>query len=134
MLAKHDVNADDNLLCGQIAAAYGRHYEVVLAGAQHALLCFPRGKKSAAAVGEQVALYRRLSYQVLELSVCHSPQATLAQLRPLLYQRVTLLAGQSGMGKSSLVNLLVPHAQAATREISHRLNAGRHTTSFIRLF
>ncbi|MFP3656429.1 GTPase RsgA, partial [Burkholderia sp. SIMBA_052] len=38
------------------------------------------------------------------------------------------------MGKSTLVNLLVPDAEAATREISAALNSGRHTTTFTRLY
>ncbi len=46
----------------------------------------------------------------------------------------TLLVGQSGMGKSSLLNLLVPDAQAATREISEALQTGKHTTTDARLY
>ena len=38
------------------------------------------------------------------------------------------------MGKSTLVNLLIPDAEAATREISTALNSGRHTTTFTRLY
>ena len=48
--------------------------------------------------------------------------------------RTTLLVGQSGMGKSSLLNLLVPDAQAATREISEALQTGKHTTTDARLY
>jgi ribosome biogenesis GTPase / thiamine phosphate phosphatase len=55
-------------------------------------------------------------------------------LRPLLAGRRTLLLGQSGMGKSTLVNLLVPGAEMATQAISEVLNAGRHTTTFTRAF
>ncbi|HZX26244.1 MAG TPA: ribosome small subunit-dependent GTPase A, partial [Telluria sp.] len=44
------------------------------------------------------------------------------------------LIGQSGMGKSSLVNLLVPDAEIATREISEALDTGKHTTTFTRLY
>ncbi|MGN6704322.1 MAG: ribosome small subunit-dependent GTPase A, partial [Burkholderiaceae bacterium] len=46
----------------------------------------------------------------------------------------TILIGQSGMGKSSLVNLLVPDADIATREISAALDTGRHTTTFTRRY
>jgi len=45
-----------------------------------------------------------------------------------------MLLGQSGMGKSNLVNLIVPDAEAATREISTALNTGKHTTTFTRLY
>ena len=45
-----------------------------------------------------------------------------------------MLVGQSGMGKSTLVNALVPGAAAPTREISRALGAGRHTTTHARLY
>lgn len=53
---------------------------------------------------------------------------------PLVKNRTSILIGQSGMGKSSLINLLVPGADIATREISTVLNSGKHTTTFTRLY
>ncbi|WP_179402587.1 ribosome small subunit-dependent GTPase A [Burkholderia guangdongensis] len=82
----------------------------------------------------RLAPYRALGYDVLELSVKGRPDDTRAQLAPHLAGRSTILLGQSGMGKSTLVNLLVPDAEAATREISAALNSGRHTTTFTRLY
>ncbi len=82
----------------------------------------------------RLSLYRDLGYRVVEISVPTQPAQTLEQLAPLLAGRDTLLLGQSGMGKSTLVNLLVPQAQQATREISVALSTGRHTTSFCRMF
>jgi ribosome biogenesis GTPase len=55
-------------------------------------------------------------------------------LTPLLAHQSTILIGQSGMGKSSLVNLLVPDAAIAVREISAALDTGKHTTTFTRLY
>ena len=55
-------------------------------------------------------------------------------LAPWLAGRTTLLLGQSGMGKSTLVNCLIPNAGLRTQEISTALDAGRHTTTFTRLF
>jgi ribosome biogenesis GTPase len=46
----------------------------------------------------------------------------------------TLLIGQSGMGKSTLVNALVPDAATATAEYSEALDSGRHTTTYTRLY
>lgn len=83
---------------------------------------------------ERVALYARLGYPVLEVSARSAPEETKAQLEPLLAGQSTILIGQSGMGKSSLINLLVPGAELATREISAALDSGKHTTTFTRLF
>lgn len=55
-------------------------------------------------------------------------------LRPWLAGQVSVLVGQSGMGKSTLVNTLVPDAGAATREISTALDAGKHTTTYARMY
>lgn len=61
-------------------------------------------------------------------------QATVAALLPRLRGHHSLLLGQSGMGKSSLLNALVPQARAATQEHSIALDAGRHTTTSTRLY
>jgi ribosome biogenesis GTPase len=78
--------------------------------------------------------YRALGYPVLEVSIRMQPEAARATLTDHLHGHATLLLGQSGMGKSTLVNLLIPHAEVATREISTALNSGRHTTTFTRLY
>ena len=57
-----------------------------------------------------------------------------SQLAPRLSGRCSLLLGQSGMGKSTLLNTLVPDAHAATRSHSEALGAGRHTTTGTRLY
>ncbi len=82
----------------------------------------------------RLAPYRTLGYEVLEISVTAAPEDTHARLTPFLANHATILLGQSGMGKSTLVNLLVPTAEAATRDISTALNSGRHTTTFTRLY
>ena len=78
--------------------------------------------------------YRALGYTVLEVSIKAQPEAARAALIEHLRGHSTLLLGQSGMGKSTLVNLLIPDAEVATREISTALNSGRHTTTFTRLY
>ncbi len=88
----------------------------------------------AAGARKRLALYRALGYTVVELSAKRAPGAVHPQLDARLKDRATLLLGQSGMGKSTLVNILVPNAEVATREISTALNSGRHTTTFTRLY
>ncbi|MGF7132542.1 ribosome biogenesis GTPase [Paraburkholderia sp. EB58] len=82
----------------------------------------------------RLARYQALGYTVVELSIKTQPEAARAALDEHLHGHATLLLGQSGMGKSTLVNLVVPNAEVATREISTALNSGRHTTTFTRLY
>lgn len=67
----------------------------------------------------------KIGTRVLEISA----KCDASALRPLLAGETSVLVGQSGMGKSTLVNALVPGAMAATREISVALGSGRHTTT-----
>jgi len=86
-------------------------------------------KPSAATARERLQPYRDMGVQVLEFALKADPQGALALLQPLLQQKVTLALGPSGTGKSTLINLLAPHAQAQVGEISQALNSGRHTTT-----
>jgi len=83
----------------------------------------------AAAARERLAPYRKMGYEVLEVAVKTDPQGTRALFEPLLRDKTTLVLGPSGMGKSTLVNLLVPHADAQVGEISKALKSGKHTTT-----
>ena len=83
---------------------------------------------------ERIALYKNIGYPVYEVSARTQPDATCATLMPLLQNQSSILIGQSGMGKSSLINLLVPDADIATREISEALDTGKHTTTFTRMY
>jgi ribosome biogenesis GTPase len=85
-------------------------------------------------VRERLAPYAALGYPIHEVSALARPEPTRATLEPLLAGESTILIGQSGMGKSSLINLLVPDADIATREISVALDTGKHTTTFTRLY
>ncbi len=81
------------------------------------------------ALVQQLQAYRTLGYELLALSA----RADLSPLRAYLRDRTSVLVGASGVGKSTLLNALAPHAQAATAEVSQALDAGRHTTTHTRL-
>ncbi len=81
-------------------------------------------------VARNLLFYRELGYPMLEVSA----KASVQPLVPFLNGQTSLLAGQSGVGKSTLLNALVPLAQQATAEISDALDGGRHTTTHVRLF
>ena len=75
-----------------------------------------------------ITLYESIGYE------CHAISATTGEgvddLRPLLEGKITLLSGNSGVGKSTLINRLVPGANLRTSEISDAHNTGQHTTTF----
>lgn len=78
----------------------------------------------------RLAVLAGLGYRVIELSARDHAE----DLRPWLVGKTSVLVGQSGMGKSTLVNALIPEAQAATREISQALDSGKHTTTHATLY
>ncbi len=84
---------------------------------------------AAAQARERLAPYVAMGVQVIELALKTDPQRARATLQPLLASKTTLVLGPSGMGKSTLINLLVPQAAAQVGEISVALAAGRHTTT-----
>ncbi|MBI2313237.1 MAG: ribosome small subunit-dependent GTPase A [Betaproteobacteria bacterium] len=86
--------------------------------------------EQARAALESLALYRELGYPLLTVSAKHD----VSPLLPWLSRQTTVLVGQSGMGKSTLINALTPEAAAATAEISAALDSGRHTTTSARLY
>lgn len=75
-----------------------------------------------------VRLYENIGYQ------CHQISAEtgegIEELRPMLKGKVTLLSGNSGVGKSTLINQLVPGLNLRTGDISDAHNTGMHTTTF----
>ncbi len=82
------------------------------------------------AAREALAPFVALGYPLLELSA----KQDAAPLIPLLAGETSVLVGQSGMGKSTLTNALVPNIAAATREISTALDSGKHTTTYARMY
>jgi len=79
---------------------------------------------------DRLAPYAALGYPVVELAALRDPAPALAWLTG----QHTVLVGQSGMGKSTLINALLPGAAVRTMEISESLQTGRHTTTSTTLY
>lgn len=82
------------------------------------------------ALMDALSLYASLGYPVVPLCAREAS----GQLAERLHGHLTLLVGQSGMGKSTLINALFPHAEARVEAFSEALDSGRHTTTHSRLY
>jgi ribosome biogenesis GTPase len=115
---------DDELVCRMLVAAEDAGLPVVLV----------LNKSDLAELREsslaRLEPFRGLGYPLVEIAARNDAEP----LRAYLAGRRTLLAGQSGMGKSTLVGALVPQADVRIREISRYLDAGRQTTTTARLY
>lgn len=114
----------DELLSRALVAAHQQNLEVLIVLNKCDL------PDKAAAARQQLAPYIRIGYRIVEVSAVNDASPVL----PYLQHKTSVLVGQSGMGKSTLINHLVPDAQASTREISNVLNSGKHTTTHARLY
>ena len=81
--------------------------------------------------GELMELYERVGVRCLEISALEERQE---EVRNLLKGKITLLAGLSGVGKSTLLNKLAPTIDQKTSEISDYSEKGTHTTAFAEMF
>ena len=75
-----------------------------------------------------ISLYETIGYECRAISAATGEGVE--ELRPLLEGKITLLSGNSGVGKSTLINQLVPGVNLRTAEISDAHNTGQHTTTF----
>lgn len=74
------------------------------------------------------AVYESIGYQVLLTSTV--TKQGVEELRTILKDKITLISGQSGVGKSTMVNALQPNLHLKTEEISDYSGKGQHTTTF----
>ncbi len=82
-------------------------------------------------IAEYVEHYREIGYEVL---LTYKDEENLTEaLSPILEGKTTVLAGQSGVGKSTLLNTLLPSLQLKTGVISDALGRGKHTTRHVEL-
>ncbi|MFS8652096.1 MAG: ribosome small subunit-dependent GTPase A [Caldibacillus sp.] len=84
-----------------------------------------------ASLQEILTYYRKIGYQVV--TTCKDDRDSLQELIDLIKNKISVFAGQSGVGKSTLLNRLRPDLNLETREISRHLGRGRHTTRHVEL-
>lgn len=103
-----------------------------IAGSQGVEVVIVVNKTDLSGEGELARIYRRAGYQV----VCTSAVTGqgIEELRALIAGKVVALSGNSGVGKSSILNRLAPSLCLPTGEVSDKLGRGRHTTRHIQLF
>ena len=78
----------------------------------------------------RLQLYQNLGYAVLHLSA----KQDISQLKPYLNNQQSVLVGQSGMGKSTIINALLPNQNVRTQIMSEALDSGKHTTTAAHLY
>jgi len=84
------------------------------------------------ALRELEILYTSIGYECIQISVKNNININLIQDR--LLNNVSLFSGNSGVGKSSLINILEPHLEIKTATVSKSHNKGTHTTTFAEMY
>ena len=83
-------------------------------------------------IRDRLGLYERLGYGTFVVSARTGVE--LDSLRAWLKDRLTVLTGHSGVGKSTLLNALEPSLELVTGSVSERSGKGRHTTTAVTLY
>lgn len=89
-------------------------------------------KKEQTKFDELKEMYTDIGYRVIGISV--EKNLGLDEVAQLLRDRVTLMSGHSGVGKSSFINTIFPELQLKTRDVSGWSGKGMHTTTFAEMF
>ncbi|MCP3659085.1 MAG: ribosome small subunit-dependent GTPase A [Bacteroidetes bacterium] len=75
--------------------------------------------------------YKKIGFNSMSISAIESK---LDNLKKILKNKITLLTGNSGVGKSTIINKIIPTLKIKVREISSKTNKGKHTTSYSKMF
>jgi ribosome biogenesis GTPase len=90
------------------------------------------GEAEKMTVDEWRRIYEKIGYGCIDCSL--ETMENLDQIKSALKEKVSLLAGNSGVGKSTLINIIEPSLNLKTREISQSHKSGKHTTTFAEMF
>ena len=97
------------------------------------IICFNKiDLISEETINDYSDMYRQCGYQTITASAQNDIGAE--ALLQIMENKTTVLAGPSGVGKSSIMNLLYPCAEVSTGEISKKLGRGKHTTRHSEIF
>jgi len=83
-------------------------------------------------LSEYTGMYEKIGYPCYEVSA--QVGTNIGQVQALLKDKVTLISGHSGVGKSSMINALLPDLELRTSEVSEWSDKGTHTTTFAEMF
>ena len=103
-----------------------------IAGNQNVPVVICVNKNDLTAQGELARIYTKSGYDVVRTSAVTGEGVE--ELRSLIRGKVVAFTGNSGVGKSSILNCLAPELAIRTGEVSEKLGRGRHTTRHIELF
>lgn len=90
------------------------------------------GKAEKRTLEQWRRIYEEIGYGCFECSL--EKMVNLDQIKSVLKEKVSLLAGNSGVGKSTLINIIEPSLNLKTQEISQSHKSGKHTTTFAEMF
>lgn len=90
------------------------------------------GPKERKELEELKRIYSEIGYECMEISV--KENQNIEKLKDRLKDKVNVISGNSGVGKSSLINLIQPHLKLKTGLISDAHQSGKHTTTFAEMY
>ncbi len=90
------------------------------------------GEKDLALLEYMEAIYTNIGYQVLAMSLIENREVD--RVEQILQNKITLVSGHSGVGKSSFINAMVPELEIKTKDVSGWSGKGQHTTTFAEMY
>lgn len=96
------------------------------------IICFNKSDLSVEETERLKLVYKKIGYKVIMTSA--KENSGLEELKNILKDHISVFAGPSGVGKSSLLNKINPHFKLKTGEISSKSKRGKHTTRHVELF